>query len=127
MRVDLDKPSTWLLFKPTMCNGCAASCCKMPVDATVPDLVRMGVLSEDEAQWSARNIARKLIQDRVIVSYRASKMIFTIAQKSNRECVFLGDKTKLCTIYERRPDVCRRFPQVGPRPGYCPKNPKPVS
>ena len=124
MRIDLDRMSTWTAYKPSLCNGCNGNCCKLPVDATVPDLVRMGVLTEDEAIWSARKIARKLQHAGIVVSFRASKMQFQVAQKSNRDCIYLGDD-RLCTIYEKRPDVCRRFPDCSPRPGFCPAERKP--
>ena len=29
-------------------------------------------------------------------------------------------KTRRCTVYDKRPNTCRKHPQVGPRPGYCP-------
>lgn len=118
-KVDLDKLSTWIEYKPSMCKGCMGYCCCLPVDATVSDLVRMDLLTEDEALWSARKIARKLQKQSVVVSFRASKMLFQLAQKSNRDCIFLGSD-RLCTIYEKRPDVCRRFPSCSPRPNFCP-------
>lgn len=128
--VDIDRPSTWTKFKPSLCSGCHGNCCKLHVEAKVPDLVRMGLLSEDEALWSAKKIARKLESQKIIQSYRASTMKFTIAQRSNQDCIFLDEVSRLCTIYDVRPDVCRRFPEVGPRPGWCPtekrKSPKPM-
>jgi len=94
------------------------------VDARVPDLVRLGLLTEDEALWSAKKIARKLEGMKMIQSYRASTMKFTLAQRINHDCVFLDETTRLCTVYENRPDVCRKFPEVGPRPGWCPESRK---
>jgi Fe-S-cluster containining protein len=90
----------------------------------VSDLVRMGLLTQDEALWSAKKIARKLEARKIIQSYRASTMKFTIAQRANQDCIFLDESTRLCTIYDLRPDVCRRFPEVGPRPGWCPSERK---
>lgn len=119
MKVDLDRMSTWLPYKPSMCKGCVGNCCKLPVDATVSDLVRMEVLTQDEALWSARKIARKLQQKGIVVSFRASTMLFQLSQKANRDCIYMGED-RLCTIYEKRPDVCRRFPTCSPRPNYCP-------
>ncbi|MCX6118011.1 MAG: YkgJ family cysteine cluster protein [Proteobacteria bacterium] len=121
-KIDLDRLSTWVAYKPSLCKGCMGYCCRLPVDATVDDLVRMKVISQDEALQSARKIARKLQKDGIIVSFRASKMLFQIAQKSNRDCIFLGDD-RLCTIYDLRPDVCRRFPTCSPRPNFCPATP----
>lgn len=122
--VDIDRPSTWTKFKPSLCAGCHGNCCKLHVDARVPDLVRLGVLTADEALWSAKKIARKLESLKLIQSYRASTMKFTLSQRINGDCIFLDEKTRLCTVYEKRPDVCRQFPQVGPRPGWCPESRK---
>jgi uncharacterized protein len=122
-RVDLDRMSTWIAYKPSLCNNCQAMCCQLPVDATVDDLVRLEVLSIDESLWSARKIARKLQQEGIVVSFRATKMLFQLAQKSNRDCIFLGED-RLCTVYEKRPDVCRRFPTCSPRPNFCPATSK---
>ena len=126
--VDIDRPSTWTKFKPSLCSGCHGNCCKLHVDAKVPDLVRMGLLSDDEALWSAKKIARKLESQKLIQGYRASTMKFTIAQRPNQDCIFLDESSRLCTIYDIRPDVCRNFPEVGPRPGWCPsERKKPVA
>jgi Fe-S-cluster containining protein len=81
----------------------------------------MEVLTEDEALWSARKIARKLESQKLIQSFRASTMKFTLAQRINSDCIFLDETTRLCTIYDKRPDVCRNFPEIGPRPGWCPE------
>ena len=120
--VDIDRPSTWTKFKPSLCSGCHGNCCKLHVEARVSDLVRMGLLSEDEALWSARKIARKLESQKLIQSYRASTMKFTLSQRVNNDCIFLDETSRLCTIYEKRPDVCRNFPEIGPRPGWCPES-----
>ncbi|MEI6398326.1 MAG: YkgJ family cysteine cluster protein [Pseudomonadota bacterium] len=122
--VDIDRPSTWTKFEPSLCGGCHGNCCKLHVEAKVPDLVRMGLLSEGEALWSAKKIARKLESGKIIQSFTASTMKFTIAQRVNRDCIFLDERTRLCTIYDVRPDVCRNFPEVGPRPGWCPETRK---
>jgi len=120
--VDIDRPSTWTKFKPSLCAGCNGNCCKLHVEARVPDLVRLGLLTADEALWSAKKIARKLEAQKLIQSYRASTMKFTLAQRLNHDCVFLDEVTRLCTVYDRRPDVCRNFPEMGPRPGWCPES-----
>ncbi len=45
---------------------------------------------------------------------------------SNNDCLYLDRKSRLCTIYDKRPDTCRNHPKVGPRPGYCAYKPKEV-
>jgi Fe-S-cluster containining protein len=54
-------------------------------------------------------------------SYHPPTGLFILEQRYGRDCVFLDTKTRRCTVYEKRPEVCRRFPKIGPRPGYCPK------
>jgi len=100
------------------------NCCKLHVEAKVPDLLRLGLLTPDEALWSAKKIARKLESMKIIQSYRASTMKFTLAQRINHDCIFLDETSRLCTVYDNRPDVCRNFPEVGPRPGWCPESRK---
>jgi len=116
---DLDKLSRWTRFKPSLCRGCWAGCCRLPVEATIDDLVRLGLVGPDEAVGSLKKVARRLIANGKVHQYRAVTGIFTLAQKPNGDCHFLGTD-RLCTIYDQRPDVCRKFPSVGPRPGYCP-------
>lgn len=96
----------------------------MPVEVQLSDLVRLGVVSPDEATGSIKKIAARLKRERIIVSYRKGTDLFMLGQKANRDCVFLDSVTRLCTRYELRPDVCRQFPSIGPRPGFCPVNHK---
>jgi Fe-S-cluster containining protein len=95
----------------------------MPVEMTLRDLVRMGRITADEAHDPPKKIARKLQSLGIVRDVRVKTMLFTMQQRPNRDCIFLGPD-RLCTIYETRPEVCRRFPSVGPRPGYCPANQK---
>ncbi|MBX9765905.1 MAG: YkgJ family cysteine cluster protein, partial [Bdellovibrionales bacterium] len=38
------------------------------------------------------------------------------------DCYFLEAKTRRCTVYEKRPQVCRFFPErMGPKLGFCPQ------
>jgi uncharacterized protein len=118
-RPDVDRPSEWIRYRQALCNGCWAGCCTMPVEVTAQDLVRLGVATEDEARASLKKLAKRLMKEGVVKSYRAGTGLFMLEQKQNRDCVFLGEN-RLCTVYEKRPDVCRKFPSVGPRPGFCP-------
>lgn len=92
----------------------------MPVEVKLEDLVRLGLVGEDEAQGSLKKVAKRLIREGLVVSYRAGTDLFMLTQKANRDCVFLDSETRRCTVYERRPGVCREFPRIGPRPGFCP-------
>ncbi|MBC7385400.1 MAG: YkgJ family cysteine cluster protein [Cryobacterium sp.] len=122
MPVSIDRPSTWVPFRSgKQCSGCFAGCCTLPVEASAADLIRLGVLSEDEAASSLKKSFRKLHKEGIIRSYHAPTGLFIIEQRNGRDCYFLHPKTRLCTVYEKRPEVCRMFPKIGPRPGYCPK------
>jgi hypothetical protein len=88
------------------------------------DLIRLGVLTEDEASASLKKAARRLIKEGVIRSYLAKTGVFMVEQRGGGDCYFLDEKTRLCTVYEKRPEVCRTFPRIGPRPGWCPEGRK---
>ena len=120
--VDQDRPSTWVPYRNHYCASCEATCCTMPVEVKLEDLVRLGLAVEGEQ--SEKRVAKRLQAEKIVRSYRAATGLFLLAQKNGRDCVFLG-KDRLCTVYEKRPGVCRDFPlQVGPRVGYCPSRRK---
>ncbi len=125
-RSDPQKPSNWKAYKKGMCEGCWAGCCTLPLEVSAYDLIRLGVITEDEAAVSLKKVAKKLSKEGVIQSYRANSGLFIIEQRGGRDCIFLDEKTRQCTVYEKRPEVCRTFPKIGPRPGFCPvgKGPK---
>jgi uncharacterized protein len=117
---DKDRPSTWIKYRHGMCEGCYGSCCTMPVEVTAADLVRLGIASQDEVEASCRKLAKRLIKEKFVFSYREGTDLFMLASRPNGDCIFLNEKTRLCTRYSVRPDVCRKFPEIGPRPGFCP-------
>lgn len=92
----------------------------MPVEVKLSDLIRLGVTDEDEAASGIKKLAKRLIREKIVVSYRAGTEFFMLAQRANNDCLYLHPITRLCTVYEKRPDTCRKFPEIGPRPGYCP-------
>lgn len=92
----------------------------MPVEIKLSDLIRLKLVTEDEAAGSIKKLAKRLIKEGYIVSYRQGTEFFMLAQKANRDCLFLHPETRLCTVYDKRPDTCREFPSIGPRPGFCP-------
>lgn len=124
MKTDKDKPWTWVKYRKGMCDGCYGSCCTMPVEIKGEDLVRLGLADVDELEQSPKRLAKRLIKEGVLSSYRESSGNFMLTQKANDDCYFLDSKTRLCTVYEKRPGVCRQFPEIGPRPGFCPLRPR---
>lgn len=120
--VTIDRPSTWIQYRNGMCQGCQAGCCMMPVEVTLSDLVGLGLVSQDEALGSQKKIFKRLRKEGYVSSYREGTGFFMLSQKNISDCYFLDSKTRLCTVYEKRPQVCRSFPSIGPRPGFCPHN-----
>jgi Fe-S-cluster containining protein len=118
MLIDIDRPSTWKKYRTGLCDGCFAGCCTMPVEVKIDDLLRLDLITEDEVE-SPKKVSKKLTKSGVISSYRQGTGLFTLTQIKGRDCYFLGPD-RLCTVYDKRPDVCRRFPDIGPRPGFCP-------
>jgi Fe-S-cluster containining protein len=111
-------------YKKGLCETCWAGCCTLPVEVSVVDLIRLGLVSEDEASISLKKVAKRLMKEGVIQAFQGKSQLFVLEQISGRDCIFLG-KDRRCTVYENRPEVCRSFPKIGPRPTFCPyKNKK---
>jgi Fe-S-cluster containining protein len=68
-----------------------------------------------------------LQKEGIVERYNQKSEIFTLQRMSNNDCLYLDRKSRLCTIYEKRPDTCRNHPKIGPRPGYCAYKPKEVA
>ena len=119
-------PSRWTKYRPSLCLNCQSDCCRLPVEVTADDLLRMDLISVDQALGSLKKTYNHLRKQGIVISFRARTGIFTLAQRSNGDCQFL-DKQRNCSIYFKRPQTCRNFPEIGPRPGFCPsreaKNP----
>lgn len=127
-KVTAQAPSTWRKYSgPAMCQGCHGLCCTLPVEVSVSDLIRLGLTNEDEASESLKKLFKRLHKEGFVKSFHPTRMLFVLEQQAHEECVFLDVKSRLCKVYDRRPEVCRQFPKIGPRPGYCPslkKEPK---
>jgi hypothetical protein len=91
----------------------------LPVEVSAFDLIRLEFITEDEAASSLKKVARRLMKEGLIQAFQAKSQLFVLEQRNGRDCIFLG-KDRLCTVYEKRPEVCRSFPKIGPRPGHCP-------
>jgi uncharacterized protein len=121
MKTDKDRPSTWIKYDVQNCQKCTGACCTMPVEVKASDLVRLQIITQDEIDQSIKKAAKKLKKEGYITSYREGSEFFMLTQKANQDCYFLDTKTRLCTVYEKRPDTCRDFPEVvGPKVKFCP-------
>lgn len=123
----LKNKKDWTRFRKPLCASCWASCCNSaPVEVSVPDLIRMELLSEAEAAQDLDRAVAKLAEQRLIRRARRGALVFVLRQRRNGDCIFLDEKRR-CTTYETRPEICRMFPRIGPRPGFCPYEPKDAS
>jgi len=119
--VDVDRRATWTKYRSGLCDDCAANCCTMPVEVKLPDLVRLGLVDDFEAQHEpAKQIAKRLTKAGLIEHFNFKNSIFTLARRASGDCHYLDAVTRRCTVYAQRPNTCRLHPQVGPRPGHCP-------
>ena len=119
--VDVDRLDTWSRYRAGLCDTCAANCCTMPLEVQLPDLVRLGLVDAFEAEHEEpRQIAKRLQKARLIDHFNHKNVVFTMARRASGDCNFLHPTTRLCTVYEQRPDTCRLHPQKkSPKPGFC--------
>jgi len=118
--VNVDDLSSWVRYRNGLCDDCNATCCTLPVEVKLSDLIRMELITEFEAEHETpKNIAKQLSKQGVIDHFNFKTSTFTLSQMSNGDCLYLGKTSRRCTIYEKRPTTCRRHPQVGPRPNHC--------
>ncbi|WP_336332783.1 YkgJ family cysteine cluster protein [Pseudomonas putida] len=121
---EVDRLETWQRYASHMCHGCHSTCCTLPVEVKIKDLIRIGVVDEFEKDEPPKNVAKRLQKEGIIERFNQKSGIFTLTRMSNDDCMYLDRKSRLCTIYDKRPDTCRNHPKVGPRPGYCAYKPK---
>lgn len=115
----IDDPSTWLKYKAELCTECQANCCTMPVEVSVSDLIRVGVLTAFDAGEPIKKLVKRLKKDGVVEHFSSKSEMFTLVRFANDDCLYLDTVSRQCTIYEQRPETCRNHPRIGPRPGFC--------
>lgn len=124
MASDKDKPFSWRPYRASLCKDCMATCCTMPLEIRIDDLIRLGLvnlsLNSEVGKKDLQRIAKDLQRRGLVKSYRDGTGLFLMSARVNGDCLFL-DGNRRCTVYENRPEVCRRFPEsMGPRLGFCP-------
>jgi Fe-S-cluster containining protein len=119
--VDVDRLDTWSKYKNGLCDSCAANCCTMPLEVQLSDLVRLELVDPFEVEnVDHKLIAKRLLKAKLIDHYNPKHNIFTMARRASGDCNFLDEKTRRCTVYDKRPETCRLHPQKkSPKPGYC--------
>lgn len=126
VKANPDRLDTWIRYRKGLCNSCNATCCQLPVEVRISDLIRLELVDEFEAEEPLKNIAKHLKKQGVIEHFSHKTERFTLVRLTNNDCYFLHPRTRLCTVYEKRPDTCRNHPHIGPKPDYCAYCPKPV-
>ncbi|MGA3683842.1 YkgJ family cysteine cluster protein, partial [Pseudomonas graminis] len=96
---------------------CVSSCCTLPVEVKIKDLLRIGIVDEFEQGDNPKNIAKRLQKDGIVERFNQKSGTFTLQRRSNNDCLYLDRKSRLDTIYDKRPDTGRNHPKIGPRPG----------
>jgi Fe-S-cluster containining protein len=122
VRRDPGRPSTWTSYRDGLCAGCQALCCTLPVDVSLADLIQLNLLTPEQSRLPFRQITRHLEEQGVIEAAIENSQSFILRQTESGVCRYLGADRR-CSVYDRRPEVCRTFPAIGPRPGFCPANP----
>ncbi len=119
--VDVDRPETWTRYRAGLCNTCRANCCTMPLEVSLPELVRLGWVDAFEAEHELPSrIAKRLLKDQLIDHFNHKQSLYTLARRASGDCINLDAASRRCTVYEIRPDICRSHPQTrSPRMGYC--------
>ncbi|GGE37158.1 Fe-S oxidoreductase [Halopseudomonas oceani] len=122
---DIDRLDTWQKYRKGLCDSCNASCCTLPVEVRLDDLIRLERVDEFERGEPLKQIAKRLQREGVVERFHQKSGVFTLSRMSNDDCLFLDARSRRCTVYDKRPATCRNHPQVGPRPGFCAYRPKP--
>lgn len=121
---DPDRLETWIKYQKGLCNSCIASCCQLPVEVKLDDLIRLGVIDDFAKAEPLKNTAKQLKKQGIIEHFNQKNSLFTLTRMANNDCYFLETTTRRCTVYEKRPNTCRNHPQIGPKPNYCAYRPK---
>lgn len=119
LSVDIERLETWLKYRRGLCDDCVASCCTLPVEVRISDLIRMGLVDEFERAEPAKLIARRLQKAGIVEHFNHKHEVFTLVRLANNDCLYLDTQSRRCRIYDKRPETCRNHPHIGPRPGYC--------
>lgn len=118
-KVNIDDLSTWIKYRQKLCHSCMGSCCSLPVEVKVDDLIRLELMDPFELDENLKVVARRLIKEGVVEHFHSKTGTLTLARMANGDCLYLDNRSRRCTVYPKRPDTCRNHPKIGPRPGYC--------
>ena len=75
---ELDRLDTWQKYASHMCGGCMSSCCTLPVEVRIKDLIRIGVVDEFEKDEPPKNVAKRLQKEGIVERFNQKSGIFTL-------------------------------------------------
>ena len=107
---EVDRLETWQRYTSNMCHGCHSTCCTLPVEVKIKDLIRIGVVDEFEKDESPKNVAKRLQKEGIIERFNQKSGIFTLTRMSNDDCMYLDRKSRLCNRCRYRNRVWRYRP-----------------
>ena len=98
------------MAKPFDCAKCPAYCCSYEqINVNKRDIHRLGKHFDLDPETVVRRFT-KMKEGIRVLRHQKDKIYGSV-------CIFLDIKTRRCTIYESRPEVCRTYPDH-PRCGY---------
>jgi hypothetical protein len=87
----------WLPFKKEMCETCVGTCCFMPVELMIPDLITLDILQEFHLELAIKEQIKEALKHPAIKRYTASTEKFTLNQKPDGSCFYLTKKA-MCSV-----------------------------
>jgi Fe-S-cluster containining protein len=114
----LDDLRYWTPYKKGLCESCIGTCCYMPVEVMIEDLIRLEILEEFHLELLPKDQIKEALKNPALKRYTPSTLKFTLNRKPNGACFYLSKDGK-CTVYEKRPNTCRNHPRIGPKPNFC--------
>jgi hypothetical protein len=91
---EIDRLDTWAKYSAPMCGSCISSCCTLPVEVKIKDLIRIGVVDEFERGDPPKNIAKRLQKEGIVERFNQKSGIFTLQRMSNNDCLYLDRKSR---------------------------------
>jgi len=112
---DPERLETWVRYSAGLCRDCHATCCTLPVEVRIDDLIRLELVDAFERDEPAKNIAKRLSKAGIVEHFNHKHEIFTLTRLANGDCLYLDRKTRLCTVYAKRPDTPAATTRVSAR------------
>lgn len=100
------------------CNGCVSSCCSLEVDITKTEFNTLEKLGHIDSIITRSEIFIKEFPQyknrRDFLDEMNGDTFAVIKQRPDGFCQLLDVESRLCSVYDNRPNVCRDFEANGP-------------